>query len=232
MRALTAVIDGKECEVYLKSDVDGILGAFPDTGDIREVISGLGLDPDRYDEDRKVLDPLGKEIDRRIEEYRESTGISEARGRMHRVRLEREQRELRKVIATVEEENRRFKEIMGRYRMALCQEGPLSPAMADELFDLVWNFVMSAEHRIVSLRYFYARVMAHPKLGEIRKAARDEWDIYVTTGAMPAYERLERGTDFVTACGCTVFNRLHQLMFRILDKEMRKFGESEGDSRT
>lgn len=232
MRALKAVIDGKECEVYLKSDVDGVLGAFPDTADVREVISGLGLDPDRYDDDRKVLDSLGGEIDRRIAEYRESTGISEARGRMHKVRNKREERKLRKVMATVEEENRRFKEIMGRYRVALCQEGPLSPAMADELFELVWNFVMSAEHRLVSLRDFYERVMAHARLGEIRKAARDEWDIYVTSGALPAYERLERGTDFVTADFCSVFNRLHQLMFRILDKEMRKFGESEGDSRT
>lgn len=175
MRALKAVIDGKECEVYLKSDVDGILDAFPDTGDVREVISGLGLDPDRYDEDKKVLDSLGGEIDRRIEEYRESTGISEARGRMHKVRNEREERKLRNVMATVEEENRRFKEIIGRYRMALCQEGPLSPAMASELFELVWNFVMSAEHRMPSLRYFYGRVQAHPRLGEIRKAARDEW---------------------------------------------------------
>jgi hypothetical protein len=232
MRALKAVIDGKECEVYLKSDVDGVLGAFPETADVRKALSGIGRDLDRYDDDKKVLDSLGGEIDRRIAEYREATGISEARGRMHRVRNEREQRELRKVMATVEEENRRLKEIMGRYRVALCQEGPLSPAMADELFELVWNFVMSAKHRLVRLRYFYKRVMAHPRLGEIRKAARDEWDIYVTTGALPAYERLERDTDFVTADVCSVFNRLHQLMFRILDKEMRKFGESEGDSRT
>ena len=232
MRALKAVIDGKECEVYLKSDVDGVLGAFPDTADVREVISGLGLDPDRYDDDRKVLDSLGGEIDRRIEEYRESTGISEARGRMHRVRNELVQRELRKAQEAIEEDNRRLKEIIGRYREALCHEGPLSPAMADELFDLVWNYVVSGKHRLVSLRYFYERVLANPRLDEIRKAARNEWDIYVTTGVLPAYERLERDNDFVTAHVCSVFNRLHQLMFRILEKEMRKLGESEGDSRT
>lgn len=232
MRALKAVIDGKECEVYLKSDVDGVLGAFPDTADVRKALSGIGRDLDRYDDDKKVLDSLEGEIGRRIEEYRESTGISEARGRMNRVRRELVQRKLREEMASIEEDNRRLKEIIGRYRVALCQEGPLSPAMAGELFDLVWTHVVSGKHRLVSLRYFYERVMAHPRIDEIRKAARDEWDIYVTTGALPAYERLERDTDFVTADVCSVFNRLHQLMFRILDKEMRKFGESEGDSRT